>query len=430
MDMTETAQQAARRLAKSTIRGDFKPEALHCYTDERGEPIYWRIRARLPDGQKWIRPMRRNGNGCELGEPEFPDAKPLYRLHELAAKPGAPCWWVEGENKADALTNLRVLATTAGGATSDERADFIPLKGRALTIWPDNDEAGIKHAERVAAKVRALDCSVEVVEVAALGLCEGGDCVDWLRMHPGATAADLSTLPRARATGIAAPRTTPTTPKAWPEKFDEAAYCGLAGEIARVIEPITESDPAAILLQVLVAFGALVGRGPHVPIEGDQHHGNLFALIVGETSKARKGTSWGRVRELFSRAADWPPVVDGLSSGEGLKWAVRDRTLKTERDKQGVRQEVETDPGVTDKRLLVVEAEFAQVLRQATRAGNTLSATIRSAWDSGNLRTLTRNDPITATGAHISIIGHITADELRADLTATDSANGFANRFL
>ncbi|MBI3375003.1 MAG: hypothetical protein HY017_25050 [Betaproteobacteria bacterium] len=212
--------------------------------------------------------------------------------------------------------------------------------------------------------------------------------------------------------------------------LDEAAYCGLAGEIVRAIEPETESDPAAILLQVLVAFGALVGRGPHLRIEGDQHHVNLFALIVGETSKARKGTSWGRVREIFSRATDWPHVVDGLSSGEGLKWAVRDRITKTERDKHGCAHEVETDPGVSDKRLLVVEAEFAQVLRQAVRAGNTLSATIRSAWDSGNLRTLTRNDPITATGAHICIVGHITADELRAELTATDSANGFANRFL
>ena len=224
----------------------------------------------------------------------------------------------------------------------------------------------------------------------------------------------------------------PTIRKAdgWPAPLEDAAYCGLAGEIVRAIEPQTESDPAAIMLQVLVAFGALVGRGPHVPIEGDEHHGNLFALIVGETSKARKGTSWGRVRQIFSRAQDWPQVVDGLSSGEGLKWAVRDRVTKTEKDDKGFAAEVEKDPGVTDKRVLIVEAEFAQVLRQAARAGNTLSATIRSAWDSGNLRTLTKNDPVTATGAHICIVGHITADELRAELTATDSANGFANRFL
>jgi hypothetical protein len=52
------------------------------------------------------------------------------------------------------------------------------------------------------------------------------------------------------------------------------------------------------------------------------------------------------------------------------------------------------------------------------------------AWDSGNLATLTKNDPITASGAHICIVGHITVDELRAELTARDTANGFANRFL
>ena len=49
---------------------------------------------------------------------------------------------------------------------------------------------------------------------------------------------------------------------------------------------------------------------------------------------------------------------------------------------------------------------------------------------SRRLATLTRTEPLTATGAHISLIGHITEDELRARLTRTDTANGFANRFL
>jgi hypothetical protein len=78
----------------------------------------------------------------------------------------------------------------------------------------------------------------------------------------------------------------------------------------------------------------------------------------------------------------------------------------------------------------VVESEFAQVLRQAARGGNTLSATIRCAWDTGTLKTLTKNDPVTASNTHICIVGHITQDELRSELTATDSANGFANRFI
>src|SRR4030095_6347743 len=63
------------------------------------------------------------------------------------------------------------------------------------------------------------------------------------------------------------------------------------------------------------------------------------------------------------------------------------------------------------------------------REGNTLSPVIRCAWDSGDLRTMVKNSPAKATGAHISIVGHITRDELRRLLTQTESANGFANRF-
>lgn len=85
--------------------------------------------------------------------------------------------------------------------------------------------------------------------------------------------------------------------------------------------------------------------------------------------------------------------------------------------------------GSRDKRLLVMEPEFASALRVAERDGSTLSTQIRQAWDTGILRTLTKS-PMQATGAHVSIIGHITRDELLRDLSRTDSANGFANRFL
>jgi hypothetical protein len=95
-----------------------------------------------------------------------------------------------------------------------------------------------------------------------------------------------------------------------------------------------------------------------------------------------------------------------------------------------VREEVETDPGVEDKRLLVVEGEFASVLRVAGREGNTLTAVIRQAWDRGDLQSLTKNSPAKATGAHISIIGHITRDELRRFLDTTEAGNGFGNRIL
>jgi hypothetical protein len=134
---------------------------------------------------------------------------------------------------------------------------------------------------------------------------------------------------------------------------------------------------------------------------------------------------------------DWAMkrVQSGLSSGEGLAWAVRDPIEKSEpvkdKDKKIIRYEtVVVDPGIEDKRLLLLESEFASVLKQCNREGNTLSPLIRQAWDSGNLRTLTKNSPAVATGAHISIIGHITKDELTRYLNTTEATNGLANRFL
>jgi hypothetical protein len=126
-------------------------------------------------------------------------------------------------------------------------------------------------------------------------------------------------------------------------------------------------------------------------------------------------------------------VQTGLSSGEGLIWHVRDPIKKSERIKEGRKvhyEEVEADPGVEDKRLLVYEPEFANVLKQTERQGNTLSAILRQAWDGNDLRSMTKNSPARATGAHVSLVGHITADELRRYLTQTEMANGYGNRHL
>ena len=224
--------------------------------------------------------------------------------------------------------------------------------------------------------------------------------------------------PAAKADGVA-----------YPDQLEPEALHGIAGEFVRMVEPVTEADRAAILSQFLVSFGALVGRGPHYRVEDTKHHANLFALLVGKTSKARKGTSWDRVRSVFEEVEGWKPHVSGLSSGEGLKYHVRDELTASE-EKAGMVVTKVVDPGVTDKRLLVTESEFCSVLRVVQRPGNTLSPTVREFWDSGNARNLTKNDPITATNAHVCIIGHITADELRLELTATDIANGFANRFV
>jgi hypothetical protein len=123
----------------------------------------------------------------------------------------------------------------------------------------------------------------------------------------------------------------------------------------------------------------------------------------------------------------------GLSSGEGVIWAVRDPIKQMQRQGKGEAAEVvevTVDPGITDKRLYVQEPEFAGALAVMKREGNILSRVIRDAWDRGDLATLTKSSPARASGAHISIVGHITADELRHDLDRTSMGNGYANRFL
>jgi hypothetical protein len=207
-------------------------------------------------------------------------------------------------------------------------------------------------------------------------------------------------------------------PPGWPAAPGPAAYHGLIGEIVRKLEPETEADPVAILTQLLVAFGTAVGRGAYFEIEATRHHPQEFLLLVGESSRARKGTAWDHVRRLICEADPTlsARILTGLSSGEGLVWAVRDPAG--------------SDPGVSDRRLLALEPEFVSVLKSAAREISTLSPTLRSAWDGRPLQLLTRTAPARSNQAHISLIGHTTQAELRHHLTQVELANGLANRFL
>ena len=205
-------------------------------------------------------------------------------------------------------------------------------------------------------------------------------------------------------------------PSGWPEPPAAAAYHGLAGEIVWAIAPHTEADPVAVLVQLLVAYGALVGGGAWFEVEADRHYPNEFAVLVGDSGVSRKGSALGHVKRLFGEVeGDFPSrVKKGLSTGEGVVWMLRDPSGD--------------DPGAPDRRLLVTEPEFAKVLSGRELAS--LSPVLREAWDGEDLETLTRTAPLRASDARLSLIGHITALELRHCSTTVSMANGFLNRFL
>jgi len=230
-----------------------------------------------------------------------------------------------------------------------------------------------------------------------------------------------------------------STARQWPDPPAEEAYHGLAGDVVRAIGPHTEASRVALLIQTLVCLGNVIGRTAYFMAEASRHFMNIYVVLVGVTSMGRKGSSWAQVLRLFRVVdPDWAKhsIQAGLSSGEGLIWAVRDPIKRHEAIREkgnratGDYQDVEIDSGVSDKRLLVFESEFASPLQVMAREGNTLSVVMRQAWDTGDLFTMTKNSPATATGAHVSIVGHITRDELRRELSTTEMGNGFANRFL
>lgn len=210
------------------------------------------------------------------------------------------------------------------------------------------------------------------------------------------------------------------TPSTRPRLTDPAAFIGLAGDVALGLEPYTEADPGAMLVTYLTAFGAALNRGPHMLLDGSHHPGRLFTVLVGDTSRGRKGTSWARVLEVLLPADEvmfGEKVLGGFGSGEAVVDAIADPNG-------------EDQPGATDKRLLLHDPEFSRTLKSANRDGSTLSEQIRDAWDGSRLQVRSRAKTSVATNPHVALLGHVTLDPLRRHLCDEDIVNGFANRLL
>jgi putative DNA primase/helicase len=125
---------------------------------------------------------------------------------------------------------------------------------------------------------------------------------------------------------------------------------------------------------------------------------------------------------LRAQATEFAPQIHrgGLSSREGLAALIHD----------GYRIGQQEVPAIEDKRLWVVESEFANVLQQSRRGGNTLSMALRDCWDGVDLKPATKSNRVHATAPHVCLSGAISPAELLSLVQRRDLLNGFANRFL
>lgn len=204
-------------------------------------------------------------------------------------------------------------------------------------------------------------------------------------------------------------------------------FHGFPGAVVTRLETTTEADPVAILVTLMAAGGAMIGRGPHVRIGDDRHPALIWPLIYGNTSTGRKGSSRSTAMRVI-RAADeqfaMRNVVSGLSSGEGLLEELRDQDDDEEGGSGG-----RDRPDPDDKRRLVVESEYAVTMARGKRDGNTLPGMLRQAWDGDHLSVMNRSK-LKATDPHIGIVAHITGREFRAKAQDSEMAGGTYNRFL
>lgn len=182
----------------------FVIEAIHEYTDESGNNVFYRVRLKHPDSlEKWIRPLHYKDNKWIFQEPMISGLKPLYKLQNIVEKPDARVWICEGEWATDHLNrffeeqNLRNtnIATTSGGAGTANQADWSPIIGHEIVIWPDNDPAGAKYSDAVATKLKDMNCDYKMVDIARLNLPSKGDVVDWLEINKQANFNDIDDLP-------------------------------------------------------------------------------------------------------------------------------------------------------------------------------------------------------------------------------------------
>lgn len=343
---------------------------------------------------KTIRDLSTRFDGYEFQEPcrEWV----WQRLQEFASADESP-------------TRQSIEARAAG----EPEAAYSPLTECIAEVWsvepsttPNGDIDTLRNYRRQDELVKGLDRATKAI---GRGDLDGAE----------AMLARLGSVP---------PSTEDQRP-AWPT-LAPSALIGIAGDVVRTLSPHSEADPVALLVQFITAFGNVIGRTAHYKVEGSRHHTNLFAVLVGETAKARKGTAWDRVLEIVGGLDDDWSRQSGLSTGEGLIHLVRDPITRKKRTKDGEEVEYTDDEGVADKRLLVIEPEFTRTLRSQSRDGNILSQVLREAWDSGNLATATRANPLRATEAHISIIGHVVRDELVGAMSSNEIAGGTANRIL
>ena len=293
-------------------------------------------------GEKQVKPFTfcEGPNGKrEWRSKGFAEPRPLYGLDRLAARPDAPVLVVEGEKAADATGKRfedHVVITSPGGSKAARKADWSPVAGRPVIIWPDADDPGTRYADDVADMARpAGAASVHVVKLPS-GLPEGWDLADDLPAGIGdddlaailaaAKPADGWEPPVPIVTSL--PAVEPFVPEMLPEALRSYVFD---------VADRQQSVPDFVAIAALSGLAAVIGN--RVRVAPKQHDDwievpNLWGAIIGPPSAMKSPamqSALGPVYELQDEmraarqaqldGADIDDVLNGLDAKEAKKKA-------------------------------------------------------------------------------------------------------------
>ena len=249
-----------------------------------------------PDGSKDIRPLTiwqaPNGKVRWRLKAE-PDGmkRPLYGLDRLVARPDAPVLIVEGEKSAEAAALLFpefVVMTWPGGSNAVSKADWSPLDGRRVVVWPDGDPPGVKAADAVRRALRGVATACAAVALPP-GLPEGWDLADdWTAGLDLAAAVRLVREAQDRAEADSDPVPAPeiTFPACF--SFEPSSGWWFQPTAGRTDEP----PPALRLCDAfeLIAMGrGTDGLGWSLVIEFQDQDGRRHRELIGRGELAGDG---------------------------------------------------------------------------------------------------------------------------------------------
>jgi uncharacterized protein (DUF927 family) len=265
--------------AASRIIG-YAARVEHGNSGERNKEVYPLTYCRVEEGGRCYQAWRSRA---------VPTPRPLYNLPELLTSPQKAVIVTEGEKKADTVPRFfprHVGTTSMGGANAAKRADWAPLAGRNVVIWPDNDEPGRRYGEDVAALAMAANAATVAVVTVPQDWPEGWDLADPL--PDGVPTARLCELLQAAALCTSSPL------------MAEPAYASFGsyrmGEDGLFFDPDDDEKPSIWL---------------SAPFE-----------VLAHTRDAH-GFAWGKLlrwRDLDNRMHEWAMPSKALGGGREEVW--------------------------------------------------------------------------------------------------------------